>query len=128
MPRALGTSKYGTPTYNQAYKICARFNGARTLAEILKLDYVAVYRWSYPRPIGCDGLIPTIQVDRIRQAARINGVILTPEDWLPEKLGDKPIPTSEARRTKFAKKRPKKRQTTPSKPLPENPTLDDLLQ
>lgn len=73
--------KYGAPQYNQAFKIAQRFGGERQLAKVIGVNRVTVYRWSYPPPIGSDGVIPTRAAQAIREAARKHGVILTAEDW-----------------------------------------------
>ena len=126
--------KYGPPTYDQAAKIAARFGGERKLAALLNIAAVTVYRWSYPRPIGTDGIIPTAPAHRIREMARLHGVLLTPEDWAPQR--------TDPQSKKPVKGRLKFQRPTPSSgggpkisiPTPgANPaptptqTLDDLL-
>lgn len=84
MGRPRNTGQFGKPTYNQASKIIKRFGGEAALARILNISRISCYRWQYRRPYGCDGLIPSAQVERIRELARANGVLLRPEDWVPE--------------------------------------------
>lgn len=128
MPRTMGSSRYGQPTYNQAYKIWARFNGPRRLAEILNINPATVYRWAYSRPLGSDGMIPTVQVDSIKSAARLHGVILTTEDWAPEKLKGRTPENAPIQRGKNKKPHPP-RAATKAAPAPtaQAPSIDDLL-
>lgn len=81
--RPLG--KWGGPTFTQAQKIVARFGGEAATARAIGISRISVYRWSYRRPYGCDGLIPASMVDRIQVAARLEGILLTAEDWEPER-------------------------------------------
>lgn len=85
MPHARNHGQFGRPTYNQAQKVIDRFGGEAALADLLKISRITPYRWQYRRPYGSDGLIPTRQIDRIRQIARIEGIYLSPQDWLPER-------------------------------------------
>ena len=84
MPVARNSGTYGCPTYNQAQKVVARFGGEQRLAELIGVSRISIYRWQYKRPYGSDGLIPTKQVEKIRRVARIEGILLRPEDWVPE--------------------------------------------
>lgn len=81
--RARGAGKFGRPTYDQAARIVAKFGGENALAEALGISRVTAYRWGYAAPYGTDGLVPTQMVDRVQRAARLQGVVLTAEDWLP---------------------------------------------
>jgi hypothetical protein len=81
-----GAGKYGQPTYNQAQKIVAKFGGETLLSKIVKVGRITVYRWQYARPYGSDGLIPTPMVEKINTVARMHGVLLTADDWLPERI------------------------------------------
>lgn len=84
--RARGYGRYGRPTYNQATKIVRKFGGEEMLAQALGIHRVTPFRWQYSRPVGTDGLIPTEMVSRIHEVARLQGVLLTPEDWVAEKV------------------------------------------
>lgn len=84
MPKPRNTGLYGRPRYNQATKITARFGGEAALARLLNISRISIYRWQYSRPYGSDGLIPTAKVERIKELARVNGILLRPEDWVPE--------------------------------------------
>lgn len=79
-------TKHGRPAYNQASKIVARFGGEVRLADCLGINRISVYRWSYSRPYGSDGLIPSRMVAAVQRAARIEGIVLTDQDWLPERI------------------------------------------
>ncbi len=73
--------------YNQAEKIIAKFGNARRLAELIGVHPVNVYRWTYPRARGgTDGLIPTSSLAKILMAARTDGILLTIDDFSPERL------------------------------------------
>lgn len=86
MPRQRNSGQHGCPTYNQAAKIVARFGGEAKLARLIGVSRISVYRWQYRRPYGSDGLIPTAQIEKIRAIARLEGVLLRPEDWVPETI------------------------------------------
>jgi hypothetical protein len=101
------SGQFGYPTYNQAQKIVRKFGGEANLAKLIGVSRISVYRWQYRRPYGCDGLIPTVQIEKIKSVARGEGVLLRPEDWVPEKISY-----------------PKDLQAAP-KPL--RPNLSDLL-
>jgi len=84
--RKPGRSPYSNPTFNQAAKIIAKFGGPGLCARILGLERTTVYYWLYRAPRGRDGLIPPLMVDRIQRAARLEGIVLTPEDWVPQRI------------------------------------------
>lgn len=84
MPRIRNQGEYGRPTYNQAAKIVARFGGEAKLAALIGVSRISVYRWQYKRPIGCDGLIPTANIEKIKAVARLEGILLRDEDWVPQ--------------------------------------------
>jgi len=86
-----GIGKYGRPTYNQAQKVIRKFGGEAKLAEIVGCSRISAYRWQYQRPYGSDGLIPTAMVEKINSVARTHGVLLTPMDWLPERIDYEPV-------------------------------------
>ena len=93
MPARRNSGRFAFPTYNQAKKIVQRFGGEVNLAKLIGLSRISVYRWQYRRPYGCDGLIPTIHIEKIRAVARMEGVLLRSEDWVPEKIdySDEPL-------------------------------------
>ena len=76
--------RYGKPRYNQAAKIVRRFGGELSLSRALGIHRTSVYRWQMQRPYGSDGIIPGPMADKIRQVARLNGVLLRETDWVPE--------------------------------------------
>lgn len=84
MPAKRNAGKFGCPTYNQARKIAARFGGEAKLAAIIGVRRETVYRWQMRRPYGSDGLIPSIHIDKIKLAARHEGILISPEDWVPQ--------------------------------------------
>lgn len=86
MPKPRNHGRHGRPEYNQAGKIIARFGGERLLAGLLNLNRVSVYRWQYRPPYGSNGLVPAPWVPLIRAAAREQGILLRPEDWVPERI------------------------------------------
>ncbi|CAB4121016.1 hypothetical protein UFOVP7_14 [uncultured Caudovirales phage] len=76
--------------YNQAEKIISKFGNARRLAELIGVHPVNVYRWTYPRARGgTDGLIPTSSLAKILLAARTDGILLTLDDFVPERVRTK---------------------------------------
>lgn len=84
MTRNLGL--YGMPSYNQAQKIVAKFGGEVAMAKLLGISRISVYRWQYRWPYGSDGLIPSQRVNAINEIARVQGVLLREEDWMPEAI------------------------------------------
>ena len=84
MPKIRNQGEYGKPTYNQASKIIARFGGESRLAKLIGISRISVYRWQYKRPIGSDGLIPTANIEKIKAVARLEGILIRDEDWLPQ--------------------------------------------
>lgn len=86
MPRQRDNGKYGCPEFNQARKVAARFGGEARLADAIGVSRITVYRWQYRRPYGCDGLIPSRAIAKIRAVARLQGILLSPEDWVPERI------------------------------------------
>lgn len=85
MARIRNHGQFGCPRYNQAAKIIARFGGESNLARILGINRTSVYRWNYRRPYGGDGLITSKMAARITEVARVEGILLRPEDWVAEK-------------------------------------------
>ena len=81
-----GAGKYGRPTYNQAQKVIFKFGGEAAVAKLFGISRITVYRWQYARPYGTDGLIPTPMVEKLNSIARVQGVLLTSNDWLPERI------------------------------------------
>ena len=77
---------YGFPTYTQASKIIAKFGGEPNMAKLIGISRISIYRWQYSRPYGSDGLIPSPQIDKIKEIARMEGILLTSEDWEPSKF------------------------------------------
>lgn len=103
MPAKRNSGKYALPTYNQAAKIVARFGGEAKLAAAIKIRRETVYRWQLRRPYGSDGLIPTIHIERIKIAARLEGVVIRPQDWTPQVNvydAETRMPHTDRRRTK----------------------------
>lgn len=86
MTRIRNAGKHGRPTYNQAQKIIRRFGGESKLAALIGVSRITCYRWQYARPYGSDGLVPTEHIEHIKGVARINGVLIRPEDWVPEPI------------------------------------------
>lgn len=81
-----GRGAYGKPTWDQASKIISKFGGEAEFALATGFHRVTPYRWQYARPYGTDGLIPSEAVGKIQAAARTHGIILTPQDWMPERI------------------------------------------
>lgn len=74
---------------DQATRILAKFGGARRLASALKAlgiprDPATIYKWTYPREKGgTGGLIPTAAWPDVLKAARMEGILISPEDMDP---------------------------------------------
>lgn len=86
MPITRNMGLYGLPSYNQAQKIVAKFGGEVAMAKLLGISRISVYRWQYRWPYGSDGLIPSQRVNAINELARVQGVLLREEDWMPEAI------------------------------------------
>ncbi len=86
MPRIRGNGQFGRPTYSQSAKIIKKFGGENAIARILGISRITAYRWGYAKPYGTDGLIPAHMLNRINSVARLEGILLLPADWLPEKI------------------------------------------
>lgn len=78
--------KYAHPTYDQARRIIAKFGGPARFADLLGISRTQAYKWSYTAPYGTDGLVPHHMVDRIQRAARVEGIVLTADDWTPTRV------------------------------------------
>jgi hypothetical protein len=80
-----------TPTKTtQAQRVIAKFGGIPALVRALGAagkarDAANVYRWTYPKTKkgGTGGLIPSSAMADVLEAARLDGVLLTPEDIDP---------------------------------------------
>jgi len=76
---------------SQADRIFAKFGGVRALAAALsRLEphchrtRSALYRWNLPKNKGgSNGMVPSSAQPDIMRAARLEGVHLTAEDWMP---------------------------------------------
>lgn len=75
----------------QAWRVFYRFGGlARTVAALKDLGpehertRCTLYRWTYPKSRnGTGGLIPAPALPSILAAARLQGVVIRPEDLYP---------------------------------------------
>lgn len=71
----------------QAERVIAKFGGPLELAKAIGYTYAAVMKWNYRREKGgCNGLIPTRAMDRIKTNARMFGVLLDAETLMPTTL------------------------------------------
>lgn len=88
--------RYGPPPppVTQAERIFAKFGGASKLCKALAQladksahrCVSAVYRWNMPKANGgSNGLIPTSALADVLAAARLQGIVITPEDLFPAK-------------------------------------------
>jgi hypothetical protein len=95
MPVPKGSGKYARPMFGQAAHIIRKFGGEARLATLLTqagwpTNRVTLYRWNYSAPAGTNGLVPTHQRARIVQIARMDGVLLTDQDWDQRRIHYKP--------------------------------------
>lgn len=80
----------------QAQRVIHKFGGARALCRALNevcgedkryYNPSSIYRWTYPRDKGgTGGTIPTRAMVYIFKAARLYGLLLTEEDFFPDRL------------------------------------------
>lgn len=83
----------------QAETVINKFGGARELARAIKECFPddhynpsSIYRWMYPVSAGgTGGEIPAPAIKKVIKAARIAGILLTPEDLYPQKFRDDSI-------------------------------------
>lgn len=83
----------------QAESVINKFGGARELARAIKdcfpedhYNPSSIYRWMYPKSAGgTGGEIPGYALKKIIKAARMMGILLTPEDLYPQKFRDDSI-------------------------------------
>jgi hypothetical protein len=76
----------------QAGRVIKKFKNARRLAALLGCDPSKVYRWNHPRKKGgTDGLIPSCAMPDVLRVARLEGIILTPEDLHPTTWSDEEV-------------------------------------
>lgn len=74
----------------QARRIAAKFGGFANLHRALvkhlgERDRSAIYRWGYDRAKGgTGGIIPASDVELVAKVARLEGIVLLPEDWSPD--------------------------------------------
>ena len=92
-PRRRTYGKHAHPTYNPAQRIVDKFGGEAQMAKALGIRRESVYKWSYASPYGRDGLVPQSMVERIQKAARLDGIILTEEDWAPTRVPEPEVET-----------------------------------
>ncbi len=79
---------------SQAQRVIDKFGSVAHLFHAIKaVDPSAcafvsnIYRWTYPNhKFGTNGVIPTRMIPVIVKAARIEGILLTPEDLFPGEL------------------------------------------
>lgn len=81
-----GQGRHGRPQFGQAATIIHKFGGEASIARILGISRITPYKWNYAPPYGTNGLIPQLMVPRILAAARLEGVVLTADDWLPVRV------------------------------------------
>ena len=69
---------------NQASRIARRFGGLPAFhAALVKRDHTIAFStvWRWTNKPG--GIVPRDRVAQVREAARLEGIQLTMEDWLP---------------------------------------------
>lgn len=103
MPKIRNLGKYGRPKYDQATKIIKRFGTEAQLAKLIGVSRITLYRWNYTRPCGSDGLVPSAQIEKIKSVARMEGILLRPEDWVPRAV-EYETPTPRQRNTNQPRK------------------------
>lgn len=74
------------PTRTQAQRVYDKFGGVPALVDALKDAGVernasSVYRWNMPRSKGgCGGVVPSSAMPDILAAARVCGLVFTPDE------------------------------------------------
>lgn len=75
--------------FSQSQNILDKFGGARRLSELFKAmgrprHPATIYKWTYARQAGgTDGLIPSSAWADVLHAARLEGILITPDDLNP---------------------------------------------
>lgn len=92
-PKRRAKRKYEFHVQNaQAERIITKFGGPHRMAKILAAvgkprRYETILRWLYPRDRnGTDGMVPSGAWPDIFYAARMEGIVITPEDLDPRVL------------------------------------------
>lgn len=75
---------------SQASRLIEKFDGARRLARLLKLNPSTVYYWEKK------GAVPSHQLLKLIKLARLEGIHLSSEDLDPRPIRRKPIPRKRA--------------------------------
>lgn len=91
MPVPKGSGAHGKPMFGQAAHIIGKFGNPAKLAELLTaagfpLSRIAIYRWTYQPPAGTNGLVPNHWREPLTRIARLEGVLLTEEDWAQRRI------------------------------------------
>ena len=90
-------TEYQTPLHTQcqAARIISRFGGPAMLRDALKQaghprGLNTIERWRSPASYHgtTNGLIPHLSIQAIKAAAKVAGIILTAEDWMPITLDE----------------------------------------
>ena len=86
MPVPKGSGQHGRPAFGQAAHIIAKFGGEAQLAALIGCSRITCFRWQYAPPAGTNGLVPNHQQAAINKVARLQGVLLTADDWQPRRI------------------------------------------
>lgn len=81
MPVPKGSGQHAKPAFGQAAHIIRKFGGEAKLASLIGCSRITCFRWQYAPPAGTNGLIPNHQREAINKVARLEGVLLTADDW-----------------------------------------------
>lgn len=66
----------------QARRVIDKFGSEYKLAKLIEAAPSTIYRWTYEiADGGTGGLIPLKWHDKILRIARVEGIIITKEDW-----------------------------------------------
>lgn len=68
-----------------ANSIIKRFGGLTAVSEITGVTVHSVMRWRMPRPVGAGGAIPVKHAEALIAAAKMKGISLGADDFLPSK-------------------------------------------
>jgi hypothetical protein len=76
---------------SQAERVFDRFGGPKRLCGALAAvghprNLATLYRWAYPKPKGCGGVIPSSAWPIVMAAARFEGVVLPPDVTSPYRI------------------------------------------
>lgn len=71
--------------HTMALRVIRKLGGPARVADLLGMTREAVYKWTYPRERGgTGGYIPARRQLELMVVAKMNGIVLTKDDFFPQ--------------------------------------------